>query len=116
MMIRRAEAGAIAVRFEDIVTQPMQTCDQLYKALDVRWAEDRRFEFKIKPYGEQRTKDVDVGDGEFIRLGAGDVGRRIDRSVLRGERDRLSDDQRKTIWNLTGEMATHFGYDQSGSC
>ncbi|MGH7483320.1 MAG: sulfotransferase [Longimicrobiales bacterium] len=116
MMICRAESGAIAVRFEDIVTQPMQACDKLYEALGVHWAEDRRFDFKIKPYGERRTKDVDVRHGEVIRIGAEDVVRRIDRSVLRGERDRLSDHQRRTIWNLTGEMATHFAYDESGSC
>jgi hypothetical protein len=116
MMARRAEAGAIAVRFEDIVTQPMQACDKLYRALGVRWAADGRFEFKIKRYGERRTKGVDVRHGEFVRLGAGDVGCRIDASVLRGERDRLSNHQRKEIWNLTGEMASHFGYDHSGSC
>jgi hypothetical protein len=116
MMARRAESGAIAVRFEDIVTQPMQACDKLYRALGVRWAEDGRFDFKIKPYGERRTEDVDVRHGEFVRVGAEDVGCRIDPSVLRGERDRLSDRQRKVIWNLTGEMATRFGYDEFGSC
>jgi len=116
MMIRRAEYGAIAVRFEDVVRQPIQACAKLYEALDVRWAEDRRFDFKVKPYGERRTNDLDVRRGEVIRVGAEDVGHRIDVSVLRGERDRLSDHERKAIWNLTGEMATHFGYDQSGSC
>jgi hypothetical protein len=115
MMARHAELGAITVRFEDIVTQPMQTCDQLYQALGVRWAEDGKFEFKIKPYGERRTEDADVRYGEVVRIGAGDVGRRIDPSVLRGERDRLSDNQRKAIWKLTGGIASRFGYDRSGS-
>jgi hypothetical protein len=116
MMARRVDSGAIAVRFEDIVSRPIQACDQLYEALGVRWAEDGRFDFKIKPFGERRTKGVDVRHGEFIRVGAEDVGRHIHPSVLRGERDRLSDHQRRTIWSLTGEMASRFGYDQSGSC
>lgn len=116
MMSRHVGSGAIAVRFEDIVTRPMQACDKLYQALGVRWAKDRKFDFKIKPYGEQRTEEVDVRHGEFIRIGAEDVGRRIDLSVLRGERERLSDHQREAIWNLTGETASRFGYDQFGSC
>jgi hypothetical protein len=115
MMARRAESAAIAVRFEDIVTQPMQACDQLYQALGIRWAEDGKFDFKVKPYGEGRTEDTDVRHGEVIRIGARDVGRRIDPSVLRGERDRLSDNQRRAIWNRTREIASCFGYDRSGS-
>lgn len=116
MMARHADSGAVVVRFEDIVTQPMRTCDELYQALGIRWAEDERFDFKIKPYGEGRTEDVDVSGGAVLRIGAEDAGRHIDRAVLRGEKDRLSDDQRKTIWSLTGEVASRLGYDHIGSC
>lgn len=116
MMARHADSGAVAVRFEDVVSQPMRACDELYRALAIRWSEDGRFEFKIKPYGDRRTEDVDVRGGEVLRIGAEDVGRHFDRAVLRRERERLSDHQRKIIWNLTGEIALRFGYDQIGSC
>ena len=47
-----AESGAITVRFEDVVTRPIETCDGLYRSLGVRWSEDGKFEFKVKPYGD----------------------------------------------------------------
>ena len=50
MMVQQAEWGAISVRFEDVVTRPMETCDGLYRSLGVRWSEDGKFEFKVKPY------------------------------------------------------------------
>jgi hypothetical protein len=115
MMVKQTESGAITVGFEEVVTRPIETCDRLYRSLGVRWSEDGKFEFKIKPYGERRSEDVDVRHGEVLRIGAGDAGRCIDASVLSGERDRLSDHQRKAIWNLTGEMASCFGYDRYGS-
>jgi hypothetical protein len=115
MMVKQTELGAITVRFEEVVTRPIETCDRLYRSLGVRWSEDGRFEFKIKPYGERRTEDVDVRDGKGLRIGAGDAGRYIDASVLSSGRHRLSDHQRKAIWNLTGEMASRLGYDQYGS-
>src|SRR4029079_11987427 len=46
MMDQYAERGAISVRFEDVVTRPMETCDGLYRSLGVRWSEDGKFEFK----------------------------------------------------------------------
>jgi len=116
MMASHANSGAVVVRFEDIVTQPMRTCDQLYQALGIRWAEDGRFDFKIKPYGDRRTENVDVRGGEVVRIGTDDVGRHIDRGVLRGEKKRLSHGQRKAIWNVTGEIASGFGYDEIASC
>jgi len=116
MMARHADSGALVVRFEEVVSQPMRACDQLYRDLSIRWAEDGRFDFKIKPYGDRRTDDVGVRDGEVVRIGAEDVGLHIDGAVLRGEKDRLSDDQRKAIWDLTGEMASRFGYEENGSC
>ena len=115
MMVKQTQSGAITLRFEDVVTNPIETCDRLYRSLGVRWSEDGKFEFKIKPYGERRSENVDVRDGEVLRIGAGDAGRCIDASVLSGERDRLSDRQREAIWNLTGEIASRFAYDQSGS-
>jgi hypothetical protein len=114
MMAQQAERGAIAVRFEDVVTRPMETCDGLYRSLDVRWSEDGRFEFKVKPYGADRTADVGVEDREFIRIGEDDVWHHIDASVLRGEQERLTDDQRKAIWELTGAAAARLGYTDSG--
>jgi hypothetical protein len=114
-MMDRHVTEAIVVRFEDIVMQPMQECDQLYRALGIGWAEDGKFDFKIKPYGELRTKDLDVRHGAVVRIGAGDVEGRIDRAVLRSARERLSDGQRDAIWYLTGETASRFGYDQAGS-
>jgi hypothetical protein len=116
MMARRAESGALTLRFEDIVTQPMLACDKLYEALGIRWPADGKFDFKIKAYGERRTEGISVRDREFIRIAAEEFERWIDPTVLRGERDRLSDHERRVIWSLTGEMASHFGYDQSGSC
>jgi Sulfotransferase family len=115
MMAERAESGAIAVRFEDIVTRPIETCDELYRSLGVRWSEDGKFEFKIKPYGADRMADVGVEDREFTRIGAQDASRHIDASVLRGERERLSDGQRKAIWKLTGSAAARLGYGESGA-
>jgi hypothetical protein len=73
------------VHFEEVVTQPIETCDELYRSLGVRWSEDGKFEFKIKPYGADRMADVGVEDKEFIRIGAQDVSQRIDASVLREE-------------------------------
>ena len=73
MMVQHAEWGAISVRFEDVVIRPMETCDGLYRSLGVRWSEDGKFEFKVKPYGTDRMADVGVEDREFIRIGAEDV-------------------------------------------
>jgi hypothetical protein len=115
MMAQQAESGAIPVRFEDVVTRPIETCDELYRSLGVRWSEDGKFEFKIKPYGADRMTDVGVEDKEFIRIGAQDVSQQIDASVLRGERERLSNGQRKAIWKLTGSAAARLGYSESGA-
>jgi hypothetical protein len=114
MMMRHSDA--ISVRFEDVVTRPMETCDALYRSLGLRWSEDEKVDFKVKPYGAHRTADVGVHDREVIRIGREDVRHHIDASVLRGERDRLSDDQRKAIWELTEVAAAHFSYTESGSC
>jgi Sulfotransferase family len=115
MMAQQAESGAIVVRFEAVVTRPIETCDELYRSLGVRWSEDGKFEFKIKPYGADRMADVGVEDKEFIRIGAQDVSQQIDASVLRGERERLSNGQRKAIWKLTGSAAARLGYSESGA-
>lgn len=114
MMARQAESGAIAVRFEDVVTRPIETCDELYRSLGVRWSEDGKFEFKVKPYGTDRVTDVGVEDRDFIRVGAEDASHQIDASVLRGERERLSDAERQAIWNLTGAAAARLGYTVAG--
>jgi hypothetical protein len=115
MMAQQTESGAITVRFEDVVTRPIETCDELYRSLGVRWSEDGKFEFKVKPYGNDRTADVGVEDKEFIRVGPEDASERIDASVLRGETDRLSDTQRAAIWNHTGRAAARLGYTAAGS-
>ena len=115
MMVQQAEWGAISVRFEDVVTRPMETCDGLYRSLGVRWSEDGKFEFKVKPYGIDRMADVGVEDKEFIRIGAQDAAQQIDASVLRGETERLSDAQRRVIWGLTGGAAARLGYTAAGS-
>jgi Sulfotransferase family len=114
MMIDQFETGAIGVRFEDVVTRPIETCDELYRSLGVRWPEDGKFEFKVKPYGADRMADVGVEDGECIRIGKKDARRHIDASVLRGERERLTDAQRRAIWDLTGATAGRLGYTASG--
>lgn len=114
LMADHFDSGAIGVRFEDVVTRPMETCDKLYRSLGVRWSEDGKFEFKVKPYGAHRVADVGVEDREFIRIGAEDASHQIDASVLRGERERLSDAERRAIWNLTGAAAARFGYTASG--
>jgi hypothetical protein len=93
----------------------METCDKLYRSLGLRWSEDGKFDFKVKPYGACRTADVGVHDREFIRIGGEDVRHHIDASVLRGERDRLSDAERKIIWELTGAAAASFNYTELGS-
>jgi hypothetical protein len=77
--------GAITVRFEDVVTRPIETCDWLYRSLDMRWSEDGKFEFKVRPYGTDRMADAGVGDKDFIRIGAEDASQQIDASVLRAE-------------------------------
>jgi hypothetical protein len=58
LMATHADSGAITVCFEDVVSHPMETCDGLYPSLGVRWAEDGKFEFKLKPYGAERMADV----------------------------------------------------------
>ena len=115
MMAKQRESGAITVRFEDMVTRPIETCDGLYRSLGVRWSEDGKFEFKVKPYGTDRTADVGVEDKDFIRIGAEDVSVQIDPSVLRGETERLSAAQRRAIWDLTGTEAARLGYTAAGS-
>ena len=115
MMAQTAESGAMSVRFEDIVTRPIETCDRLYRSLGVRWSEDGKFEFKIKPYGTDRIADVGVEDGEFIRIGVEDASEQIDASVLRGEMERLSDAQRRAIWDFAGGAAVRLGYTEAGS-
>jgi hypothetical protein len=115
MMVKQADSGAVTVRFEDVVTHPIETCDGLYRSLGVRWSEDRKFEFKVKPYGTDRTADVGVEDKDFIRIGAGDISTQIDASVLRGETERLSAAQRRAIWELTGSAAARLGYTEAGS-
>jgi sulfotransferase family protein len=115
MMADHAESGALSVRFEDVVTLPIETCDTLYRVLGVRWSEDGKFDFKAKPYGAERLADVGVHDRELIRIGAEDAGRYIDASVLRGGRERLSDAQRREIWQLTGAVASRLGYTACGS-
>jgi hypothetical protein len=115
MMVQHAERGAICVRFEDVVTRPMETCDGLYRSLGVRWSEDGKFEFKVKPYGTDRMADVGVEDRDFIRIGAQDASQQIDASVLRGETERLSETQRRAIWDRTGGAAGRLGYTAAGS-
>jgi hypothetical protein len=115
MMAKHAESGAITVRFEDVVTRPIETCDGLYRSLGVRWSEDGKFEFKIKPYGSERMADVGVEDREIVRIGREDAGEQIVPSVLRGETERLSDAQRRAIWHLTGAGAARLGYTSAGS-
>jgi hypothetical protein len=110
MMADYAESGALGVRFEDVIALPMETCDTLYRVLGVRWSEDRKFDFKAKPYGAERLADVAVHDRELIRIGKEDARRYIDASVLRGERERLSDAQRREIWQCTGAVASRLGY------
>jgi Sulfotransferase family len=114
MMAKQAESGAITVRFEEVVTRPIETCDRLYRSLGVRWSEDGKFEFKVKPYGTDRMADVGVEDKGFIRIGAEDASLQIDASVLRGETERLSDTQRRAIWDLTGVAAARLGYTAAG--
>jgi sulfotransferase family protein len=115
MLAQQAESGAITLRFEDVVTRPMETCDGLYRSLGVRWSEDGKFEFKVKPYGTDRMADVGVEDRELIRIGAEDASQQIDGSVLRGEAERLSETQRRAIWDLTGAVAARLGYTEAGS-
>jgi Sulfotransferase family len=114
MMAQQAKSGAITVRFEDVVTRPIEACDRLYRSLGVRWSKDGKFEFKVKPYGTDRMADVGVEDREFIRIGAEDASQQIDASVLRGETERLSDAQREAIWGLTGVAAARLGYTAAG--
>lgn len=115
MMATHAESGTTMVRFEEVVTRPIETCDRLYRSLGVRWSEDGRFEFKVKPYGTNRVADVGVEDKEFIRIGPEDASRQIDATVLRGETARLSDAQRRAIWDLTEDAAGRLGYTAAGS-
>jgi Sulfotransferase family len=115
MMLGHAGPRTIFVRFEDVVTRPIDTCDQLYKSLGVRWSDDGRFEFKNKPYGTARLGDVGIEDEEFIRIGEEDVRDHIDASVLHGETERLSNSQRRAIWDLTGAAAARLGYTASGA-
>jgi hypothetical protein len=115
MMAKQADSDAISVRFVELVTRPIETCDRLYRSLGVRWSEDGKFEFKVKPYGTDRMADVSVEDGEFIRIGAEDDSAQIDASVLRGETERLSDTERRAIWNRTGAAASRLGYTSAGS-
>jgi hypothetical protein len=115
MMAKQGESGAISVRFEEVVTRPIEICDRLYRSLGVRWSEDGKFEFKIKPYGTDRLADVGVEDKELIRIGKEDARNHIDASVLRGETERLSNAQRKSIWDLTGAAAARLGYTASGT-
>jgi hypothetical protein len=49
MMADLSESGAIGLRFKDVVTRPMETCDELYRSFGVRWSGDGKF--KVKPYG-----------------------------------------------------------------
>jgi hypothetical protein len=86
----------------------------LRKCLGVRWSEDGKFEFKVKPYGAHRLATVGVEDRAFIRIGAEEASDQIDASVLGGERERLSEAERRAIWNHTGAAATRFGYTASG--
>jgi hypothetical protein len=115
MMEQQTESGAITVRFEEVVTRPIETCDGVYRSLGVRWSEDRKFEFKVKPYGTDRVADIGVVDKEFIRIGAQVAAHQIDASVLRGETERLSNAQRRAIWDLTGGAAARLGYSPAGS-
>jgi Sulfotransferase family len=115
MMVEQVESGAITVRFEDVVSRPIETCDRLYRSLGVRWSEDGKFEFKVKPYGTDRMADVGVEDKKLIRMGAEDASQQIDASVLRGEAERLSDTQRRAIWDFTGGAAARLGYTAAGS-
>jgi Sulfotransferase family len=114
MMADQFARGAVGVRFEDVVSRPIETCDKLYRSLGVRWSEDGKFEFKVKPYGADRVGDVGVEDREVIRIGEEDARRHIDASVLRGERERLTNAQRRAIWDLTGATAGRLGYTASG--
>jgi len=114
LMIDHVQAEAIAVRFEDVIARPLETCDALYKLLSVRWSEDGTFMFKDKPYGAHRTANVDVRDGEIIRIGGENWRKYIDSSVLTYATDRLSDKERTAIWALTGTAAVRLGYAESG--
>jgi Sulfotransferase family len=115
LMTDHVQAEAIAVRFEDVIASPVETCDALYKSLGVRWSDDRRFMFKDKPYGAHRTANVGVPDGELLRIGGEDWRKYIDPSVLTYAIDRLSDKERTAIWESTGAAAGRLGYAGDGS-
>ena len=109
-MIDHVKGEAIAVRFEDVIARPLETCDALYESLSVRWSGDRKFLFKDKPYGAHRTANVGVRDGELIRIGEEEWKNYIDSSVASSAMERLSDKERTAIWELTGAAAARLGY------
>ena len=107
------------MRFEDIVTRPIETCDGLYRSLGVRWAEDGKFEFKVKPYGDcSHGGRKGVEDKDFIRIGAEDVVFRADRFVrsTRGDkRAAIRHPNGEPYGDLTGTEAAGLGYTAAGS-
>jgi hypothetical protein len=111
MMAQQAESGAIAVRFEDVVTRPIETCPDLSACAG---PDDGKFEFKVEPYRTDRMARKRRGwrVDPYRRRRAS---QQIDASVLRGEAERLSDTQRRAIWNLTGAAAARLGYTEASS-
>lgn len=61
MMADLSESGAIGLRVEDVVTRPVETSDELYRSLGVRWSEDGKFEFKVKPHDADRIWELTGG-------------------------------------------------------
>jgi glycosyltransferase involved in cell wall biosynthesis len=116
LMIDHWEGEPIPVRFEDVVTRPRDTGERLFESLGVRWPVGETIRFKVKAYGAQRTGDMDVSRAEVICIAAEDLATYVDSSVLRGERERLTDGQRDAIWSLTADVAARLGYTERGSC
>ena len=111
MLLQAARPGAITIRFEDLVADPYGWCTSTYEKLQIKAAADGKFVHKVKPYGQSRVGNLDVAQGELIRIGKEDARQHIDSSVL-NMRDSMSEADLKRIWQLCGPAARKLGYEE----
>jgi hypothetical protein len=111
MMADLSQSGAIGLRFEDVVTRLMETCDELYRSLGVRWSEDGSSNSRLSLMAPVAWPTWASRTGRSSSSAQTKPRTKIDASVLGGERERPSD---RAIWNLTGAAATRFSYTVSG--
>lgn len=110
-MMGIARRGALQVTFEAMIADPAAFCARLQADLGLTSPADGLIRYKRKTFGAERTTR-DHGAREVVRLTPDELRREIDANANRDAVSRLTDAQRRSIWQATRETASAFGYTE----